>query len=98
MELNNIIKQHTNATKGNVFVDVMIIRRIAKEFVRHQTKTAKQSFLAGYRKGYTERSEIEYNEAIAANWQEAFEVENGIPTNIEIIEPSDDDNLLDNND
>lgn len=98
--LDDIILRHTNARRGHVFVDVRTIKKIAIEFAdtnQNRKVNEKELFNLGYRTGYSQRSEEEYNDAISANWQEAFEVENEIPTNIEIIEPSDDVNLLTHN-
>ena len=95
--LEEIIFRHTSARKGHVFVDVSIIKKIAIEFAQQPEKPRiKESeiFKLGYRTGYSERSEQEYNEAISQNWQEALEVENEIPTNITITELPDDVNLL----
>lgn len=68
--LTNIINKHI-AERGNyVYVSRQVIRSIAKEFsLRGQCPRCKVLFAKGYRRGYTERSEQEYNAAMARNWR-----------------------------
>lgn len=76
--LDTLIKEETGATSGNVFTDVRTIKRIALKFLQSQTN----SFLDGYRQGYRDRSDKEYDEALERTWTKAFEVVDGVPTKI----------------
>lgn len=68
--LTNIINKHITERGNYVYVSRQVIRSIAKEFsLRGQCPRCKVLFAKGYRRGYTERSDQEYNAVMLRNWE-----------------------------
>lgn len=68
--LANIINKHISDRGNYVYVSRQVIRRIAQEFKNQgHCPRCKVLFAKGYRKGYAERSDKEYNAVMLRNWE-----------------------------
>lgn len=68
--LTNIINKHITERGNYVYVSRQVIRRIAQEFKSQgHCPRCKVLYAKGYRKGYTDRSDQEYNSVMLRNWE-----------------------------